>query len=454
MLEINQELIVTVEKMLYEGLALARKDNFPIFIEDGCAGDELKIKITKSKKSFANATIIEIIKESEHRTKPFCALHNACGGCQWQHIEYSEQLKQKQNIVDETIKKITGESINVLATIPSPKTREYRHKVQYPISQTKVSKRLLAGYYKKHTHELINIKHCPIQPRIIDSIIEQIKDKAQSLNINAYNEKKHTGILRHVVFKHSSSSEKSIVILVVNTDKIPDSIDELASYIYKTFPEVSGVCVNFNTQKNNVILGKETKCLIGDDYYTQVLGDITYKISANSFFQVNPFSAEEIFNSVKEMIVKNIEDPTILDAYSGVSSFGIWMKDIAKEVTCVEEIKSASDDAVSSIHLNNATNINVINGNTSEIFKTLIEEEKQFDVTLLDPPRKGCEVEALENAVKLTKSLIIYVSCNPSSLARDIKYLHENGFKTECIQPVDMFPHTYHIESIALLKRH
>ncbi len=453
MMNINDELIVNIEKMLYEGLALARVDNFPVFIEDACVGDKIKIKVSKIKKNFAQAEILEIIEPSVHRVKPFCALHNVCGGCQWQFIEYEEQLRQKQNIVKETMRKFAGEDIEVLPTIASPMQREYRHKVQYPVSQTKVSKRILAGYYKKHTHELVNIKHCPIQPKVIDKLIEGIKEKAQELKITAYDEKKHSGILRHVVFKHSKDTQKTLVTFVINSNEVVDSIDDLASFVYRSYENIAGVCANFNTAKNNVIFGKETSCLIGEDFYTEKLGDITYKISANSFFQVNPYSAEKIFDVAKNMISTNLDKPKILDAYSGVSSFGIWSSSIASSVTCVEEAKTASEDAVTNAYMNNAKNIEILNGDASDIFKKLSDEDKKFDAIILDPPRKGCSQEALDYVIGLSDSIIIYVSCNPSSLARDIKYLHENGFKTEYIQPVDMFPHTYHIESVALIKK-
>lgn len=449
----NDELIVDIEKMLYEGQGLARVDGFPVFIDDVCPNDKVKIKITKMKKNFANGEVVEIIEPSKYRIKPFCALHNSCGGCQWQHIEYSEQLRQKQNIVAETVRKFAGEDIEVREVIASPKQSEYRHKVQYPISQTKVSKRILAGYYKKHTHELINIKHCPIQPQIIDELMTNIREEAQNIGINAYNEKNNKGLLRHVVFKHSSSNHKTLITFVINSDDVVDSIDQLASIIYKNNKNIAGICVNFNTSKSNVILGKTSKCLIGEDFYTEEIGSISYQISANSFFQVNPYSAEKIFNTVKSMLEENSTNPTVLDAYSGVSSFGIWLKDTASNVTCVEEIEAASLDAKSNVHKNNAKNVEIINGEASKVFEKLVNEGRKFDAILLDPPRKGCDQQALDYAINLSNSLIIYVSCNPSSLARDLKYLSENGFKTQYIQPVDMFPHTYHIESVALIKK-
>ncbi|MDD3237956.1 MAG: 23S rRNA (uracil(1939)-C(5))-methyltransferase RlmD [Candidatus Gastranaerophilales bacterium] len=450
-MNIDDEIIVNVEKLLYEGQGLARVDNFPIFIEDVCPQDKVKIKIVKLKKNYAQGQLVEIIEPSPQRVKPFCALHNVCGGCQWQFVSYDEQIKQKKNIVDETLKKFTGSDIEVKDVIKSPVTTEYRHKIQYPISQTKVSKRLLSGYYKKHTHELINIKHCPIQPVAIDELICEIKEKAQEFNISAYNERKHSGLLRHVVFKNSCSNGKNLIIFVINDEEISENIDKLATYIYKNCKNIAGILVNFNTKKNNVILGKESKLLIGEAFYEENLGDKTFQISANSFFQVNPKSAEKILETTKIMIQENTTEPTILDAYAGVSSFGIYLSDIAQTVVCVEEVEGASEDARTNKFKNNATNVEIVNGDASAEFKKMLDNNKQFDVVILDPPRKGCSEEALDFASKLSKKLIIYVSCNPATLARDLKYLHENGFKTKYVQPVDMFPHTYHIESVALI---
>ncbi len=453
MTEIQNTLTVKIEKLLYEGFALARANDFPIFIENACVDDEVEIEITKKNKRYATGKIIKFIKESNKRVKPFCALHNVCGGCQWQYIEYNEQLKQKENIVRETIEKITGKNIKILPIIASPKQIEYRHKVQYPVSQTKVSKRIMAGYYKKNSHELVNIKFCPIQPLDINDIIEKIKLKAQELNITAYNEKKHSGTLRHIVIKNSDFYKQNLIIFVINSETIPDSIKQLANHIFKTQNNIKGICVNLNTKKGNAILSDRTVCIEGDGYYLEKIKNTSYKISSNSFFQVNPHSAEKMLEIVKSIASTINNKPTVLDAYSGVASFGIYLKDIAEEITCVEEIKSAHKDAIENIKINNANNVKAINGNAAQIFENFIKEKKQFDIVILDPPRKGCDKKAIDLVTNLAKDSIIYVSCNPATLARDLNYLQQQGFETEYIQPLDMFPHTYHIESIALIKR-
>lgn len=449
----NDEYIVNIEKMIYGGNSLARIDDFPIFINSGCPNDKVKIKITNLNKRFANAEIVEIIEASEHRIKPICALHNVCGSCNWQHIEYNEQLRQKENIVKETIKNITGFDYKIEKIIASPKIKEYRCKVQFPVSQTKVSKRIVAGYYKTSSHELINVKYCHMNKPIINEIMEFIKEKANNFNLSGYNEKSHTGLIRHLVIRQSSDEKNILIIFVINSNNINSSLKSFAKVIIEKYPCIKGICANINTGKTNVILGNKTEALCGDNYYIDTLSNKKYKISAQSFFQINPYCAELIFNKVKELISNNIENPTILDAYSGVSSFGIWLSDIAKKVTCIEEVVSASNDAKDNIILNNIDNLEIINGDASLEFDKLIKRGTKFDVSIVDPPRKGCTKESIDNLVKLSKDFIIYVSCNISTLARDMNLLAEYNYYPTYIQPADMFPNTYHIETIALFKR-
>lgn len=453
MIKVSDEIELTVEKLVYEGFALGKYNGMPVFVEGGCPKDLLKVKIVKTNKNYAKAQIVDILKPSLHRVKPFCPIHNVCGGCGWQYIDYDFQLGQKRNIVEETIKKITGEYIEVKPVIQSPETREFRCKLQYPCTQTKVSKRLIAGYYKRGTHEIVNVKYCPIQPKIIGKILEFIRTKVVELSITAYNETKHKGELRHIIFRYSKSENTCLIIFVVNDNKLTDKFKKLAKAVMDEFAHVTGCCINYNTEKTNLIMSNDTRKIRGENFYFEKIGDIKYRISANSFFQVNIGSAEKIFDTVKNIIKENYKSPKILDAYSGVSSFGLWLKDIAESVTCVEEAPSSSKDAIENVKLNNAQNFTILNGDAKQIFQDLITKQEKYDVTVLDPPRKGCEKASLDIAVKLTDKAIIYVSCNPSTLARDIKYLHENGFKTKYIQPVDMFCHSYHIESIAWLEK-
>lgn len=452
MIKIGEKYTVKIEKLINGGDSIAKIDDFTVFVEKGCPEDVTEIEILKVSKSYANAKIVEIKEPSKYRIAPKCHLHNVCGGCGLQHIEYEEQLRQKENIVRETITKISGENIEILPLKYPENTFGYRHKVQYPVSQTKVSKRILAGYFKKGTHEVINIKHCPVQPEIIDEITEFTRMKAAELNISGYNEKTHSGLLRHINYRISRFSGEILVTFVLNSKKIPENVKKLAEILYNTF-KIKGITANFNSKKTNVILGGKNSVIVGEDFITEEINNVRYKISSTSFFQINPESAEIIFNIAKKMITENNTNPSVLDAYSGVSAFGLQMKDIAKEIISVEENSSATEDAKINIKINNADNCQVINGNAFDIFDRFAKENKKFDVVLLDPPRKGCGEDALSRVVKLCGKNIVYVSCNPATLASDIKYLHQNSFRTKYIQPVDMFCHTPHIECVALIER-
>ena len=451
--EIPQELTVTIEKLSNLGLGIAKIDGYIIFVEDACPKDVVKIKITKKNKNFANAKIIEILTPSPHRVQAFCPMQKICGSCQIQFIDYNYQLQLKKEIVEDAFRSIYGEKILIQDVIASPQNKEYHHKIQYPIGETANSKRILAGYYKKNSHELVNIKYCPIQPPKCDDIIELIREKAQAIGVRGYNEKKHSGDLRHVVIRASFKNKTNLVTLVVNSTKPFDKIVKLANEIYNSNNNISGVCVNYNSKKTNLIMGDTTELICGVDFIEESLCDKTFKIGTKTFFQVNPQSANNIFKYVKEYIFKNYEKPTILDAYAGITTFGICLSDVAKKVISVEEVKESVILADKIIKENNIKNIELHNMDAAKFFeKELKTKKRTFDITVLDPPRKGCTKESLDYALKLTKKEIIYVSCNPATLARDLKYLKEQGCTIDYIQPFDLFPHTYHIEYVAIIK--
>ena len=451
-MKINDELIVKIEKISNLGLGIARVDGQIIFVENACPEDELKVKIKKVNKNYANAEIIEIINPSKYRVTPFCPMQKVCGACQLQFIDYDYQLQIKTDIVKDALHSIAGLNLEVPKTIASPLTKEYRCKVQYPIGQTKVSKKILAGYYKQKTHEIVNIKYCPIQPQICDKIIDFVREKSFELGITGYKEQKHVGDLRHVVIRHSEATNKNLVILVINAKKSFKKIENLANEIYSNFKEVSGVCLNFNPNKSNLILTDKSELIVGKDFIKERIIDKTFKIGANSFFQINPKSAENIFAYVKEYIKNNFETPAVFDAYAGITIFGITISDICKKVVSVEECKEAVQLADEVIKNNDITNVELHNMDAEKFFeKELNSKNRKFNITILDPPRKGSTEKTLENILKLTSDKIIYVSCNPATLARDLKFLITKGAKIDSIQPFDMFCHTYHVETVAII---
>lgn len=453
-MKINDEVEVYIESFSNLGYGIAKVDGLVVFVENACPEDKLKVKFTKVNKNYANANIIEIIEPSPHRIEPFCAMSKVCGGCQLQFIDYDYQLKLKQQIVKDAIEHIGNLDVEVRETIASPENKEYRHKVQYPIAQTKVSKRILAGYFKTMSHEIVNIKHCPIQPEICDKIIDFIRNTAFDYAITGFNEKKHSGDLRHVSLRVSKATGKILVTLVVNATKTFDRLKDFAQNIYDNFKEVSGVCVNFNPKKTNVIMGKNSELIVGKNFVKERIIDKTFRIGPNTFFQINPKSAENIFKYVKEYIQNNFESPNVLDAYAGVTSFGICVSDVCKKVVSVEENKEAVELAQQALDANEIRNVELHNMDASMFFeKELKTKKRKFDVVILDPPRKGCTKESLDYAYNLSKDTIICVSCNPATLARDLKILQEKGCKIEYLQPFDMFCHTYHVETVAIIKK-
>lgn len=446
-MQINDEYIVNIEKFSSLGTGIAKHDGQIIFVDNVCPKDVAKVKITKVNKNFATASLVEIIEPSPKRVEPFCPMQKVCGSCQMQFIDYDYQLKLKKQIVEDAIRKIGGLDIEINNVIPSPKIKNYRQKIQYPVSQTKNSGRILAGYYKPQSHDIVNIKYCPIQPQICDEIIEFIRETAPKFNITGFNEKKHNGDLRHVVIRGSEYSGKFLVTLVINSKNMLERTKNFATEIYNSFEQVSGVCINYNSKKTNVILGDKTECVCGDDFVEEKIIDKVFKIGADTFFQVNPQSAENIFKYVKNEISKS-ENPNVLDAYAGIATFGIVTSDIAQKVTSVEENKASIEKAKEVLKKNNIKNVELFAQDTTKFLKSI---KRKFDITILDPPRKGCTVEALDETLAHTRQKIIYVSCNPATFARDLKYLTEKGCTVESIQPFDMFCHTYHVENVAII---
>lgn len=484
-MNISDEHIVKIEKFSNNGYGIAKIDGQVVFVENACPEDEVKIRITKVNKNYASAKITEIKTPSQYRVKPFCPMQKVCGACQMQFIDYDYQLKLKKQIVEDAMRTIGHIETPVNDVIASPQIQNYRQKIQYPVSQTKNSNRIIAGYYKPQSHEIVNIKYCPIQPETCDKIIEFIRENAPKYGISGFNEKKHTGDLRHVVIRCSADNGKCLVTLVVNAtksaptlphrrgNKLQDKLNNFAKAIFENFEQVTGVCVNFNSKKTNVILGQNTECICGNDFVEEKIIDKIFKIGADTFFQINPKSAENIFKYVKKEISK-IENPTVLDAYAGIATFGIVVSDVAEKVVSVEENKASIEKAKEVLKANNINNIELFAQDTTKYLESV---KRKFDITILDPPRKGCTKEALDEVLKHMRirhseaineenlrsaqndktakkshsSKIIYVSCNPATLARDLKYLTEHGAKIESIQPFDMFCHTYHIETVAII---
>ena len=449
-MQVGDKIELTIEKLNSEGDGLARYEGFVFFVKNSCPEDVLECRITKLNKSYGYAEILNVITPSQYRVVPVCKFHKICGACNLQHISYEAQLKYKKQALIETLN-LPEKYLSLVKDIMTVGDGfTYRAKVQYPVGSKNNSSRILAGYYKKSSHELVNIKYCPIQPRIIDELVEFIKTAAENCQIPAYSEKKHSGILRHIVVRYSEYNHKMLVLLVVNSNEIMQSLRRLAHQIFEAFEDVVGVSINFNTKRSNVILGDRSESIVGQDYIEEKLCDVVFKISGDTFFQVNPKCANLMFGFIKDYIKSRFERPVVFDAYAGIAAFGIVLSDVAKDVISVEineqSIKKASENIASM----NIENIKVF---AKDTMKFLEDFEGNFDVTIIDPPRKGSDIVSLKKIAEITDKMLVYVSCNPATLARDLKFLFELGFVPELIQPFDMFPQTGHVETVVFLSR-
>lgn len=455
-----------------------------VFIENACPGDELKAEIYDVQKDMAFANITEISSASPLREEdPRCKLHKICGSCQWQHIKYEEQLNFKRiNLVDafklnkvklpreddENAENEAHKSRQSISVKGLTNPWHFRNKVIYPVETVKSTGRLLAGYYKTKSNDLINIKHCPIQYSIFEELMEGIKELCSGEGIG-------TPLLRHVLLR-SSYDENEVLVSFILRKKLfkardRHAIKRIFDVILREFPEVKAATINYNDDSTNVILGEETELIAGDrDYIVDKLKDIEVKISTSSFFQINNEQFCNILESIKSFIEKsrsenqgNTENGTdtqgaasklkILDAYSGIGSISLSLAKAFPQHSfkSFELNNAAVINAKDNIELNNLNNLEVELASAEEYFKEA--QNLDFDIIILNPPRKGCSNKILENISKSNAKWIIYLSCNPSTLARDIKFLEGADFKLEEIKAFDMFPHTFHLETLALLTK-
>ncbi len=433
---------LNIEKLVYQGYGLARlgDEKFCVFVENVLPDETVKAQIVSINKKYANAKLIEVVKPSKYRIKPFCPIYNACGSCQIQICDYDYLIDLKTQILQEIFP-----DIKMAPVIKSPKLLEYRHKTQYPARQTKNSKRIMLGYFKNKSHELTNIKFCPVQPDIINKIAQFIRDYFPE---DCYDEKTNNGLLKHILTRITTKGD-ILLTLVLNSDCVDEKLYDFSKKITLEFPSIKSIFANFNKSKTNKILGDKSHKIFGDDCIVEFLEDKKYKIGATSFFQVNPLAAKEIFNIIKNNIKS---DSTILDAYGGVGAIGIWLKDKAKHITYIEENLEASKLAKDNYKLNKIENYEIFQGDAKKHFLNFKKQNKIFDYIILDPPRSGCDREGLSEISDLAEN-IIYVSCNPVTLKRDYEILKEKRFKVQFFQGVDLFPYTYHIESVMILKK-
>lgn len=448
-IEKNKEYIVDIIDNGFQGEGIAKIDGFTIFIPNAIKGEKIRILIVKVLASHAFGKIIEIIKPSDYRKESECTTYKRCGGCSLRHIKYSETLKIKQNAVQSLANKTLENKIKVEETLGMESPYHYRNKAQYPVGLNKEGKPVM-GVFANRTHEIIPIETCYIQNKQSEEIAKYIFNFLVNHKIKLYDEKNGKGLVRHIVTKIGIKTNEVMCIIVINGNELPYE-DILVNELTHKFGNVKSIIKNINTKNTNVILGNENINLYGDGYIKDILGDFTFKISPMSFYQVNPVQAEKLYDlGVKLADIS--ENDIVFDLYCGIGTISLFMSKFAKEVYGVEIVDEAIVAAKENACINNVTNTKFIAGDVEKVLDDLVNVKKVIpDIIMLDPPRRGLDNRSIENIRKVRPKKVVYISCNPATLVRDLAKL-EDIYTIKRIKPVDMFPFTSHVECCSVLE--
>ncbi|WP_350343267.1 23S rRNA (uracil(1939)-C(5))-methyltransferase RlmD [Proteinivorax tanatarense] len=439
----------TIEDITHKGEGVGKIDGFTVFVPQGLPEDKVEIEIISIKKNYGRGLIQKIINPSPHRIKPNCPTYEKCGGCNLQHTDYSYQLKLKQKLVKDALERIGGfQSVTVHQTLTAG-DKKYRNKVQSPVGI--VDGKTVAGFYKPKSHEIVPLENCHIQHPKSNEVLDSISRKLHELNIPTYNEKTGKGIVRHIVTKVGFNTDELMVIIVVTKEDFHRK-KELVDSI-KRLKVVDTLVFNINSKKTNVVMGRKNITMFGNGHITEKVTGIQYKISPLSFFQVNPKGMEILYGKTLEYANLTGKEK-VLDAYCGIGSISLFLAQQAKEVLGVEIVPQAIEDAKENAKINGIKNAHFKVGKAEEVIVDEAKKGEKYDVVVVDPPRKGCDEKLLEAIQKISPQRIVYVSCNPSTLARDLKHLCQEGkYEIKQVQPVDMFPHSGHVECVCLLNK-
>ncbi|WP_138329873.1 23S rRNA (uracil(1939)-C(5))-methyltransferase RlmD [Clostridium perfringens] len=452
MVEKNKEYIFDIISQGYEGEGIAKIDNkYPIFIEGALKGEKVKVRIVKVNKNFAYGKLMEVLEASEERVNPPCAIYKRCGGCKLQHASYKAQLDFKWDRVKDCVSKIGKLDPSIVKyPLGMENPWRYRNKVQLPIGL--INGEVKIGFFAPRSHDIIDMESCLIQDEIGDKVVKLTREWIEKFNIRPYNvdgEYDEKGIVRHIMIRRGFTTNEVMVVLVTNGEKLPHK-EEFVDLMVKNIPGIKSVIQNINLKKTNVILGLESKTLWGEDTISDYIGDFRFNISPLSFFQVNPTQTEVLYGKALEYanLTGNEE---VFDAYCGTGTITLFLSQKAKKVYGVEIIPQAIDNAWINAKENKVENVEFFVGESEVVIPDLINKEVKADVVVVDPPRKGCDKKLLDAITNINAKKIVYVSCDPSTLGRDLQVLEENGYKTLEVQPVDMFPNTSHVENVAKL---
>ncbi|WP_425309037.1 23S rRNA (uracil(1939)-C(5))-methyltransferase RlmD [Fictibacillus nanhaiensis] len=445
----NESYEVDIVDLTHEGAGVARVNGFTLFVPNTLPGERAKVKVVGIKKGFGFGRLEELIEESPERVEAPCPIYKWCGGCQLQHLSYEGQLAYKRKQVEDVLTRIGKlENVPVLPTLGmGEEPWRYRNKTQVPVGEREG--RIITGFYQKRSHEIVEMDSCIITGDTNDDAVQAVKEIVNKYNITAYDEQKHKGMLRHIIARYGKTTGDLMIVLVTNGKDLPKR-KKIVEDITAALPEIKSIVQNVNTKRTNVIFGDETRVLWGAEYIHDYIGDIKFAISARSFYQINPDQTKVLYDQALKYAELN-GDETVIDAYCGIGTISLFLAQKAKKVYGVEIVPEAIEDARRNAELNNITNAEFAVGKSEEVIPEWKKQGITPDVIVVDPPRKGCDEELLKTIIEMKPKRVVYVSCNPATLARDLRVLEDGGFQTVEVQPVDMFPQTTHVEAVAKL---
>ena len=432
-----------------EGSGVGHHDGQAVFVQGAATGDTVQCLIIKAKKNYAIGKLQHVLKASSDRIIPDCPAFPRCGGCQYRHISYKAEAAIKTQKVRDAFRRIGHLEIVPEDAVTAESTDRYRNKAQHPVET--VNGRLLTGFYAPFSHRVIDCKDCKLQPAEFSDILKIVAKWSEKYKIPSYDETTHKGLLRHIYIRKAFKTGEIMVCLVINGDKIFKS-DELICALTKGNSDIKTVLLNFNTEDTNVIMGKKGKTLYGKGYIEDILCGKRFRISPLSFYQVNHSQAQRLYEKAAEFAIGE-NTKTLVDLYCGTGTIGLTMADKVESLIGVEIVPEAIEDAKINAKINNVNNARFICGDAAEAAKILKDEGISPDTVILDPPRKGCDEALLHTVCEMNPERIVYVSCDPATLARDLNILENTGYEIIKAIPYDLFPRTVHIECCALLRR-
>lgn len=444
----NERYTLDIIDLSYEGMGVAKIDGYPLFIENALPGERVEVLVVKAGNKFGYGKVEKWLTESPDRQPLKDNRLLRTGIAPLAHLNYEQQLLFKQKQVENVMSKIAKmPEVDILPTIPMENPVGYRNKAQIPVRR--MDGRLATGFYKKNSHELVEIEDYYIQDPAIDEAIKRVRDILQRFQVRGYNEAKNEGQIRHIIIRRGHYSHEMMVVLVTRKEKFFKG-KEIASIIHEELPEVVSVVQNINEEKTNVILGDKEKVLYGRSYIEDQLLGKTYRISSKSFYQVNTEQTEKLYQTAIEFAALQKED-TVIDAYSGIGTIGLSLADKVKEVYGMELVPEAIEDAQFNALTNKIENAHYEVGKAETVMKKWQDKGIKPSVIVVDPPRKGLDARFIASAIDMEPAKLVYISCNPATFARDAKLFAESGYEVKKVQPVDLFPQTHHVELVALL---